>query len=731
VKFRLIAWILGVAILIWTFVTPLFRGNDGALQGSICLPIDISLAFIILGWGINSRFKKFVSWFALALIGQAAALQLINAGPLVHYQHYRTIDQFLVGNNLLPLVILIIQLILVSLGIRSRWLQIRHWVRNSFKLWQLLGIGLFIIFSAAAAQRNIPQYGADLFISIFIQFINLANIVLVVWALPDDTLVSFTRSVEKLFGWLIKEKQADKSHLDRYAFVFAIWVFGLALILCNFSYQAFPHITDEVVYYIQAKFLAQGAITLPAPPVPEAFDIYMMEFNGDQWYSAMPPGWPAMLSLGMRLGIPWIVNPLLAGINILLAYLLFQELYNRRFARISIFLLSCSPWYIFMGMNYMNHMFTLTCFLLAGILIVWARRKGEARWGLLAGIAVGTVTLIRPLDGVIVGVVMGLWVIGIGGRRLNIASIATFTLGVMCIGIVVLSYNYTLTNSPTTFPVNAYFDEHYGPGSNDLGFGANRGLGWPLQPFQGHDPLGGMINANLNTFSINIELFGWSIGSLFLVALIIFSGSLLKSDYLMLAICLAIFIPYFFYYYSGGPDFGARYWFLMLIPLIALTIRGIEFLQKKLETAIVGSKTIGVKVMSGVLCLSFMALINYFPWRATDKYFHFWGMRPDIASLNKEYSFTNGLILIHGNVSHPDYASAAVYNPLDWNSSEPIYAWDKDPSIEAQLLQAFPTRTVWVVDAPSITHAGYEVVEGPLSAQEIASPLNSNQINTP
>jgi hypothetical protein len=32
------------------------------------------------------------------------------------------------------------------------------------------------------------------------------------------------------------------------------------------------------------------------------------------------------------------------------------------------------------------------------------------------------------------------------------------------------------------------------------------------------------------------------------------------------------------FWYHGGPDFGARYWFLCIIPLIALTGRGVEFM---------------------------------------------------------------------------------------------------------------------------------------------------------
>jgi hypothetical protein len=75
----------------------------------------------------------------------------------------------------------------------------------------------------------------------------------------------------------------------------------------------------------------------------------------------------------------------------------------------------------------------------------------------------------------------------------------------------------------------------------------------------------------LNTFSVNIELFGWGAASLILAALFIFSGKVSRSDWTLLGLCAGIFIGHFFYYFSGGPDFGARYWFLMLIPSVVFT----------------------------------------------------------------------------------------------------------------------------------------------------------------
>jgi hypothetical protein len=264
----------------------------------------------------------------------------------------------------------------------------------------------------------------------------------------------------------------------------------------------------------------------------------------------------------------------------------------------------------------------------------------------------------------------------------------------------------------------AYTDQYFGPNANALGFGPDRGMGWAIDPYPGHSPRDALINANLNTFSINIELFGWSIGSLLIVAVMVLCGSLRRSDYLMLAVIIVIFAVHFFYYFSGGPDFGARYWFLMVIPLVALAARGIQFLERTFEARPAGSTNRGVRVMAAVFLLCILAFLNFFPWRAIDKYHHFRGMRPDIRYLAEQYNFGKSLVLIRGE-SHPDYASAAVYNPVDLQADVPIYVWDRDPQIRMKVIEAYSDRPVWVVDGPSVTQLGFKIVEGPLTAQEL------------
>ena len=719
---QLSIWFVGIFFLIWAFFDPLFLDTEGSLTGRFCLPLAASVTLIILGWAIPGRMIRPAFWFALALMGQAVALQMTEAGPRAEYQHYtRSLGRLLMDTSPLFLIYLAVQTTLVLVGLRSHWSDIRGWVSRTFKIWQLLGISLVFFLFSATLSRDISLYISELIFATLVQAVNLGNIVLTVWSLPEDTIDLVKSKFEKLLGRAQEGNMKGPDGVDRFAGFAAVWVMVLAAFLCFFSYERIPHIPDEAAYLYHARYFAEGILTVPAPLVHNAFDIELVDYKDGKWYSAQLPGWPAMLALGVLAGVPWIVNPVLAGLNVLLTYILMWEIYDRYTARIVVLLLCVSPWYIFMGMNFMSHTFTLTCVLIAAVAVARARGSGKAIWGWIAGFSVGMVSLVRPLDGFAVAGLLGLWGIGIGGKRLKTSSIAGLVIGAIIMGSVLLLYNYLLTDSSTKFPFMAYTDKYYGPRSNALGFGPERGFGWPtLDPIPGHGLIDVGINAFFNIFSINIELFGWSTGSLILIAVMLFSGVMKRSDYIMLAVIGIVIGIHSFYWFSGGPDFGARYWYLIIVPCVALTVRGIQYLAVRPEFGSSVVATQGTRIMVGVLFLCLLTLVNYFPWRAIDKYYHYRGIRPDIQRLAKEYGFGRSLILIRGR-RHIAYASAAIYNPLQFNDDSPIYAWDETPEIRTQLLKSYPDRNVWIVNGPSITHRGFELVSGPFSTTELLS----------
>ncbi len=720
---RVLLWTLAAVVFVWALADSRFRDQEGFPTGQICLPIAFGFALAALGWTAESRWRKFVCWFVLLLLGQAVSLQLIEAGNLIRYQHYKPLGRLFNQTQPLLLILLLTQTAIVVTGMLRRWSTIRAWLTQHFRIWHLASLGLLFVLSSTALSREVSVYVAEVLFATFVQAVNLGNVVLLAWAFPEDRLPLIKEKVE-VFEGSENRGGGKPGYWDRFVVIAAIWVATVAALLSYVVYERHPHVTDEVAYLLQARYLATGVLTLPAPSFPAAFEVYLIEVENGRWYAAPPVGWPAVLAIGVLLGVPWLVNPILAGLNVLLAYALARELYDRFVARWVLLLLCISPWHVLMAINLMTHTLTLTCGLGAALFVVWARRTDSARWMLAAGSLIGLASLVRPLEGLILAGLLGLWSIGAGGRRLKPLSLTTFILSVTVIGALAIPYNKLLTGKPFTNPIMAYTDKHFGIGTNALGFGPNRGWGWALDPFPGHGPLDAAVNANLNFFSMNIELFGWAAGSLLLLALLFFSGTLRKADYLMLTVIAVVFAAHAFYWYSGGPDFGARYWYLMLFPCVVLTARGIQFFVMTLKA---GSNSLSyIRVAIAIFSLCTLTLVNYFPWRAIDKYHHYLGMRPDVRYLARQFNFGRSLVLIRGN-HYPDYVSAFAYNPLDLNAEAPVYVWDRDSSVTAHVLQAYRERPVWIVNGPSLTGRGYEVVSGPLRAGNLLTSANAHK----
>lgn len=704
------AFVLAGIVLAFAKFSPLFRNGDGGYSALILTPLSASASIVSLGLTAFNKWKRAGIWFSLALISQAAALQLINAGWQLRYQHLKPFSELVSAPFVYASGLILLQAIVVATGLILRRNEIGSWLGQKLGPGRLLAFLAILVISATTVSENVWFYFEELALAGVILLVQLCNIALFIEAIPWGA-VKAAPKVAGIFQEPEGDANKDRTRTGRFALGLAVFVFALTAALNLFSYQRHPHVPDEVVYLTQARFFAAGALTLPAPEVPEAFETYLMETEGGRWYPVTPPGWALILSAGVLLGIPWLVNPVLSGLNILLIFALIKRLTTAGTASMTILLIAFSPWYLFLGMSFMTHMTSLSIALIGAISTERAVRNGSAAWAAAAGASVGYLSLIRPLEAVAVGIVLAAWTAFCRGRTRYLARLAALPVLAAIIGSAGLLFNARLTGDPFRFPIMRYTDRVFGVNSNAYGFGADRGMGWPLDPYPGHGPVDALVNTNLNVSSLNAELFGWSIGSLAFVAVLLVMFRFRRTDLSMAGAIVLIYVLHFFYYYSGGPDFGARYWFLMLVPLAFLTARGIEtFFGKDKQD------TFRAHVL--VLGLCAMTLVNYIPWRAADKYHNFRGMRPDVRELANEYAFGKSLVLVRGE-NDPDYVSAAVYNPLDLHSDATIYAWDRDAKTRKRLFRSYPGRPVWLIEGPSITGGGYRIIKGPVRQEDL------------
>lgn len=687
--------------IIFGLASPTFRDDEGALKGSFVVAIAAALSLSGAALAAGRAEMRAALWGALALMGQAAALQMIDAGVRIHYQHYDPLR----SNRIPALVLFCIQACIVAAGAWPHARAAANWLRRNFRFWRLAAIVAGGLAFAAPVSRDRRSFALELAFGALVQTINFLNLALAVAAIPKDSAAGVQSRLRRLM------EGGDRTGKLRFGLWAALAVTIAASALSYFVYERHPHIPDEVAYIYHARYFAAGALSLPSPPAPEAINIDLMNYEKSRWFSPVPPGWPAVLAIGEWPGVPWLVNPLLAGLNVFLTYLLLVEIAPRATARMAVLLLCISPWHVFMSMNFMTHTLTMTC-LVAGLLgVAWSRRTGSFWPALLAGAAVGFGSLVRPLDGLIAGTLIAAWAAGVGGRRLRLTSLIALGAAAAGAASLTLPYNKLLTGDPFKAPIMAYMDKYYGPKSNAMGFGPERGVGWPLDPYPGHTLFESFINDDLNLFSVNVELFGWATGSLFIIMLAIFGRRICALDGAMLAAIFVVLSAYTFYWYSGGPDFGARYWYIILIPCIVLAVSGVQALEEKLAgTAMAG------RAMLLVVAMCTASVTIYMPWRALDKYRHYLFMRPDVRELAKQLHFGRSLVLVRGQ-RHPDYASAAIYNPLDFRSDATVYAWDGGANARAEALEAYRGRPVWILEGPTITGKGFRVVSGPVPSE--------------
>jgi 4-amino-4-deoxy-L-arabinose transferase-like glycosyltransferase len=706
-----------------------FHAPQGNLSASLVLPLAAAVA-LIAAPAVFRFAPRSTGWLILTLLGWGATLVLIDAPPAVAYQHLRL--NWRDPLRLVALLILAAQLVAVLTVGREHVAALARWCRGNLRAPLLMLAVLCFVLPAAVPSADLRDYALELGVSTLLQLLTLITVIAAARRVPDASWVKAAALLTRVIG---APDTPGPRRIDGWVLRLAAAAVLVAAALSWFVYQAHPHVPDEVVYLLHARYLADGMVTMPLPPVPAAFNIDLMHYEPTRWFSPVTPGWPLVLSVGAWLGVPWLVNPVLGGCAIVLTYLLLGRMLDTRETRLATLMLASSPWFLFMSMNLMTHTVTLVLALLAALGVVISRQSGSWRTAFAGGLAVGAIALVRPLEGVVTAVVLGFWSLGARGTRFRLAPSTALVLGTVVTGLLVRPYNARITGSPDVFPINAYVDKYYLPGSNALGFGPDRGIGWGggLDPFPGHDAKDVVINAALNTAQTNIELLGWPVGGVVIVSLALLIGGprVRRVDRWFVAVIAAVVGAHSFYYFSGGPDFGARYWYLIIVPCCALAARGLGLLD---ETA-GGVRREGASARTVALFFLAATLLIFVPWRAIGKYRNYRGMRADVRQLARDAGFGRSLVLVRG-ARFPDYASSAIYNPIDLHADAPIYAWDASAEIRTALLNAYPDRPVWIIDGPSITRGDFRVIAGPLShgearASQVPSSPSSGEVYNP
>jgi hypothetical protein len=652
----------------------------------------------------------------LAIVGHACALRLIDVKPYSVFQHYQPWQWIATGRSIAAWGALVQATVVAVIAWRLR-AQLRTGLGRllSARAW-LLVIAL-AGFALAVPAVSASRYLGELILAGGLAIVAFVNLVLAVVLVPDSVMA---RAVEWLDARVTLGPGSTAARpWDRHLpTVVAIWVAVLAAIASYVVLERVPHIDDSVSNYFQAKYFAAGHLVLPAPPDAPSFQVDQTVIQSGKWFGYAFPGWPAVLALGVLSGVPWLVNPLLGGLLILVGHALVLRRCDRGTANVTVLLLATSPWLIFMSSEFMAHPLTAVLAMLVSLAFDHASERGLGwlRWAILAGLATGALVLTRAIDAALV--IAGIGMAILADRRFVRAWPATMTAGVIAaaLGALLLPYNQAVTGRATYPPHMAWSDYRWGPGVDRLGFGPDIGIrAWPnLDPLPGHGPADVVLNANKNAFMANADLFGWASGSLVFIWLAIGLGRWRRGDALMLALSAAYVFGYSAYWFSGGPDLGPRYWYPLVVPLAALTARGAQMAAAKLEERRNVAYP-GPRIGALILAASLSATVAMLPWRAVTKYYRYRGVGGEIRALAASHRFEHALVFVRSDGR--DYQSAFNLNPVTLDDPATIYVLDAGAAHRAAVVARFSDRIVWVIGRPAagLNNAPLDVIAGPLN----------------
>ena len=572
--------------------------------------------------------------------------------------------------------------------------------------------------------------------------------------LPDDAVVGQNGEDGASFPRVVPAPLKNVYRLlARSLHPVALIALPLSLLLVSWialvQYHAEPHIYDASAYLFSAKTFASGHLWVPTPPAADRFPgAFMLDVMGKR-FTQYPPGTGMTLAVGILLGVPWLVEPLLGTLALLGIGLIAARLYNRRIATIAVLLGALSPFYSYLAASYLSHAVALF-YLVWGFWLILRFAQGGAGWNLPAAVAFfGMGQLTRDQVGLAVAVVTIAVVVGLYWRPL-LARFATgaavsagepaswFTsllaspavvalivaLAVAALFAVAnLGYNAALTGKATVSPRLLF-----NPGDH---FGFGPGVGFYGQ----HTVAAGLVNLDELLTSLAIDLFGWPF---YLTLAFIFvpfiARRALLADWLLLAGGLILTGAYIGYFYHG-IYLGPRYLFETLPFLLILTARGVVELARlgvwARETVsgrlcgprlpapscgedarpAVASRRTSIATVALMAALLACSLIYFWP-RQIALHDNFTGL-PAGTKIDLNRIYSPGLrhaIIVTSDYTLYEYALFPLNDPS--LHQDVLYALASDSIEYAELRAAYPGRALYELDIAPDGSVTYTPVTG-------------------
>jgi hypothetical protein len=265
---------------------------------------------------------------------------------------------------------------------------------------------------------------------------------------------------------VVKEEKDDRHFVDSLLCLKPYYLYILYLLLLlplayftrNGVYSA-----DESTYLFQARAWNHGGLWITPPAGFSDTDLMYSHHLvlGDKWFGKYPPGWPLVLSLGTFLNIPWIVNPLLGLLSLILCVKLLQEMFpeNSKSAQAPyLLLLVLSPFFTLSFLGFMSHGISTALTLLALLCFLRGAKNKSPLYYTGTNVCLCGLFLVRPFTAVCIAacfIIFSFYFLLIQKRKMTFFFISGILWGVIAVGALLFTHKL-LTGDSFLSPYAAY-----------------------------------------------------------------------------------------------------------------------------------------------------------------------------------------------------------------------------------------------------------------------------------
>lgn len=508
----------------------------------------------------------------------------------------------------------------------------------------------------------------------------------------------FNQGVNTLSAWL------HRHAADLAALVLASASFFSTAWAASNIFENLPHLEDEMAYVWEAKAAAGGTVRVVAPECTRCFLYpFVIDYNG--WrFGKYPLGWPAALSLGIRLGVRGLVNPLLGAACLWLTYRLGKKLFHPGIGLLAAFLTGVSPFFIMNTASLLSHTWGLflTLVLVAGWVDTFSPRYRQtgvpaALTAACAGLALGLLALSRPLTAAAVGLPFAMHglVILIRGKAWQKRAAIGIGLAAGLIASLHFIWQYAVTGDFLLNPYTLWWSY------DRVGFGPGHGL-----QDDGYSLLGAFVNTRFSLGVLAADTFGWFKLSLIFIPFGIWTGRRSAPAWLILALFPSIVLAYGLYWITSWL-FGPRYYFECMPALTLFTAMGAAWLaglypvRKRQSLQETRRRAFAWFARPVLLTLAISLLVSasllyYLPqrlqafrglYRVKAEYVQPF-LRPEVQSLEP------ALIIVHKQHTWYEYGTLLDLE-TPFLDTPLVFVYDPTPEEEKAVIARFPGRAVY------------------------------------